>query len=351
MTKQARIAVVGTGWWATATHLPALKANPRAEVVALCDPNPEKLAAAAAAYGIETTYGDLDQMLASEQLDGAIVATPHATHYKLARACLAAGLHVIVEKPLTIYARDARELVELAASRGRELIVGYPWHYAPHVLRAREVLRSGELGAIEFISCTFTSAIRGLLSGRDSSHGQHYAVHGPGAVYGDPALSGGGMGHLQITHSAGVMSFLSGLRPQRVLAQMRNHGLAVDMVDSISVAFEGGALGVVGGSGNGLYRKLDVQIHCEQGAVDLDLVRDTLTVRRPDDSREEFRQLSGDESYPKHAPVNNLVAIVCDGAPNASPPEPGLHTVELLDAAYRSASKDGQPVEVASLYE
>jgi hypothetical protein len=43
--------------------------------------------------------------------------------------------------------------------------------------------------------------------------------------------------------------------------------------------------------------------------------------------------------------------VICDGAPNASPPEPGLHTVELLDAAYRSAAQEGLPVDVASLYE
>jgi predicted dehydrogenase len=351
MTRKARIAVVGAGWWATATHLPALKANPRAEVAALCDPDPARLAAAAAAYGIATTYGDLDTMLAAEGLDGAIIATPHATHHRLARACLERGLHVVVEKPLTLYARDARELAELAARQGRQLIVGYPWHYAPHVLRARDALRSGELGAVEFVSCTFTSAIRGLLAGHDGSHQRAYPVHGPGAVYSKPELSGGGMGHLQLTHSVGALSFIGGLRPRRVLALMRSHGLPLDMVDAITVEFAGGALGMVGGSGNGIHRKLDLQIHCERGAVELDLVRDTLTIRGPDDRLEEFRPLVDGEGYPKHAPADNLVAIICDGAPNASPPEAGLHTVELLDAAYRSAAQEGKAVEVASLYE
>ncbi len=351
MTKQARIAVVGAGWWATATHLPVLQANPGATIAALCDPNGEKLAAAAAAYGVEATYQDLSQMLAAEQLDGAIVATPHATHYELARACLERGLHVLVEKPLTLYARHARELIGMAAGRGRQLIVGYPWHYAPHVLRAREALRSGELGAVEFVSCTFTSAIRGLLAGHDGAHQRAYPVHGPGAVYSDPALSGGGMGHLQLTHSVGALSFISGLRPRRVLALMRAHGLPLDMVDSITVEFEGGALGMVGGSGNGIHRKLDLQVHCERGAVDLDLVRDTLTIRGPGDRLEEFRPLADGEGYPRHAPADNLVAIICDGAPNASPPDAGLRTVELLDAAYRSAAQEGQGVEVASLYE
>ena len=352
MTTKARIAVIGTGWWSTYTHIPALQANPSAELVALCDADDQRLQAAAQAYGVARTYSDHLTMLANEQLDGIVIATPHATHYPLAKDSLAHGLHVLVEKPMVLYATHAQELVELAAQHGRELIIGYPWHYGPHPRRARALIESGVLGAVQYINCMFSSHIIELLRGHDdSARSEAYPVHGPGAVYSQPHLSGGGMGHLQITHSAGLMFFITQLRARRVHALMRNHGLPLDLVDTITVEFEGGALGNVGGTGNGLHRKLDLQIHCEHGCIDMDMVTDT-TVVRYGDGREEALDPPTDASpsYPRFAPADNLVDIILGRAGNQSPATIGWRTVELLDAAYRSAQADGQAVVVENLY-
>src|SRR5688572_26611078 len=108
MERQARIAVIGAGWWSTFTHIPGLQANPGAELVAVSDPDAEKLAAAARTYKLERTYADYREMIAAEQPDGAIVVTPHATHYKITKYCLEQGLHVMLEKPMTLYAAEAR---------------------------------------------------------------------------------------------------------------------------------------------------------------------------------------------------------------------------------------------------
>jgi len=344
--------VIGAGWWSTYTHIPALQANPSAELVALCDADDQRLQAAAQAYGVERTYTDHQIMLANEELDGIVIATPHATHYRLAKDSLARGLHVLVEKPMVLYATHAQELVELAAQHGRELIVGYPWHYGPHARHARELIQSGALGAVQYVSCTFSSHIIELLRGRDGSErNTAYPVHGPGAVYSQPHLSGGGMGHLQITHSAGLMFFVTQLRARRVHALMRNHGLSLDLVDTMTVEFEDGALGTVGGTGNGIHRKLDLQIHCERGCIDMDMIADT-TVVRYGDERQETLDPPNEEtpSYPRFAPADNLVDIVLGRAENQSPAIIGWRTVELLDAAYRSAQADGQAIAVADLY-
>jgi predicted dehydrogenase len=353
MTNKARIALIGSGWWATYTHIPALQANSAAELVALCDANPARLEAAAQAYGIARTYTDHQAMLANEALDGIVIATPHATHFQLAKDSLAHGLHVLVEKPMVLYATHARELVELAARQGRELIVGYPWHYGAHARRARALIESGALGAVQYISCVFSSHIIELLRGHDNSaRSDAYPVHGPGAVYSQPHLSGGGMGHLQITHSAGLMFFVTQLRARRVHALMRSHDLPLDLVDAIMVEFEGRALGTVGGTGNGLHRKLDLQIHCERGCIDMDMVADTTVVRYGDGRREAFDPPTDEAvAYPRFAPAGNLVDVVLGRAENLSPPLAGWRTVELLDAAYRSANADGRAVVVAELYE
>jgi len=223
----ARIAIIGAGWWSTYTHIPALEEHPAAELVALCDTDAAKLHAAATAYDIPQIYTDVETMLAHEQLDGAVVVTSHASHYAVAKACLEAGLHVMIEKPMTLFAREAKELVDLAGDRGRELLIGYPFNYAPFVRHAKAVIDSGVLGEIEYIHCLYSSNVIELFRGNDA--GTAKAVHGPGDVYSDPLRSGGGHGHLQITHGAGILFFVSGLRVSRVHALMHKRGLAVDV--------------------------------------------------------------------------------------------------------------------------
>src|SRR5258708_37120414 len=109
-TRKARVAVIGTGWWTPTAHLPALQQNPEAELVALCDRSAEALERANAAYGPVKTYTDCQAMLAAEDLDGAIVATNHNSHYGLGKLCLEAGLHVLGEKPRVLHAAEGDEV-------------------------------------------------------------------------------------------------------------------------------------------------------------------------------------------------------------------------------------------------
>ncbi|HJZ50054.1 MAG TPA: hypothetical protein VKE41_22930, partial [Roseiflexaceae bacterium] len=110
-------------------------------------------------------------------------------------------------------------------------------------------------------------------------------------------------------------------------------------------------LGMVGGTGNGIHRKLDLQIHCERGCIDMDMVAATTIVRRHDGSQAALDPLADEQAgYPRFAPADNLVDVVLGRAENGSPPEIGWATVELLDAAYRSAHNDGQAVAIQDLY-
>src|SRR5437868_1185226 len=104
MSNKARIAVIGAGWWSTYAHIPALQANPEAKLLAVSDPDTEKLAAAARFYQLERTYADYREMLTTEQPDGVIIVTPHSTHFTIAKYCLEYNVHVMLEKPMTLYA-------------------------------------------------------------------------------------------------------------------------------------------------------------------------------------------------------------------------------------------------------
>lgn len=347
---QARIAVIGAGWWATTTQIPAVQAHPGACLAALCDRDAAKLATAAAAYNLTTTYTDLDTMLAEEPLDGAIIVTNHASHYPIAKACLERGLHIMVEKPFTLLATEAKALLDLAEAQQREIIVGYPYNYTTYATRCRAVLQGGELGAVQYVSAVFGTHIFDLLRGEHDVTGP---VHGPGKVYSDPALSGGGMGHLQMTHPLGLLFFITGLPIRRVHALMHNHGLAVDLVNAFTVEFANGALGAMGGTGNlggANGRKQDLQIYCENGSIDIDIVTGHCTIHRRGQEPEAVEPVVGERDYRRDAPAHNLIDLINGQRTNECPGTVGWQVVELLDAAYRSAQQNGVAVEREMLY-
>jgi predicted dehydrogenase len=364
--RKARIAVIGTGWWATTAHLPALSANPAAEIVAVCDQRSDLLARVADKFNVAKSYTDYRQMLKQETLDGAVISVWNAAHYEVARACMEHELHVLVEKPLVLYAKHARELVELARLQERELIVGYPWHYCQRAREARDVVQSGELGAVRYINCYFSSTVIDFFRGDDKPYGKlyPYPIVGPGNVYSDRERSGGGQGFLQVTHAAALLTFITGLKPVQVMALMDNLDVDVDVIDAMTVRMDNGALANIGSTGNLQVSdpgKLTIQVNCERGWVDFDFVTGAGKIRRADGSSEHYAAFDGVDAaegleqseliYPLYAPANNLVQVIVAKAANDSPGEIGWRATELLDAAYRSAALNGQAVRVNSLYE
>lgn len=363
---KARIAVIGTGWWATTAHLPALAANPTAELVAVCDQRADLLARVADKFKIPKTYTNYHEMLQHEALDGVIISVWAAAHHEVTRDCLKHKLHVMVEKPLVLEARHARELVELARTEKRELIVGYPWHYCERALQARDVVQSGELGAVRYINCYFASTVIDFLRGNDNVYGKQfpYALVGPGNVYSDPKRSGGGQGYLQVTHAAALVHFITGLRPAEVFAWMHNLDVQVDVIDAIVARMDNGALASIGSTGNLQISDpgtLTIQVNCDHGWIDFNFMTGAGKIRHADGKETTLSALDtqppppgfeqGEQIYPMSAPAANLVNVINGTATNQSPGEIGWYAVELLDAAYRSAAADGKRVCVKSLYE
>lgn len=366
----ARIGVIGTGWWTTAAHLPSLIQNPDAEIVAIADLRPEILRKAAHHYGIETTYSDYRELLDRHNLDGVVVSVWHAAHYQVAHAVLERGLHLLLEKPMVLRAMHARNLIRMAEYKNRQIIMSYPWQFIDMSLRARDIVAGGSLGPIHYISNTFSSAPLHLYRGDDRtddpSMATTYPVHGPGDVYSDPERSGGGQGHLQVTHSAALMFFLTSAQASYATAMMNNLDVAVDVADAIAVRMKDGCLATVGSTGGVTHAdgKLDLQLYCSKGWLDLDYIEGTGTIYHADGSIETLKtdpHLYADQpgsdcpgagaSYPAHLPSANLVDIILGRDYNRSPGIFGWRSVELLEAAYRSADRGGTPVSIASLYE
>ena len=356
MADSAKIAVVGTGWWATAAHIPSLMANPRAEVV-LVDQSSSALQAASAKYGVKHAYTSLGDALRDHpDIKGAIVAVPHQAHFEVGKEVLDSGLHLLMEKPMTLYAKEAKALVDLAEKKGRQILIGYTYPYLEPLLEARKRIDDGLLGNIEYITCSMTSMVIEFLRGKPDEYGpvMKYPVTGPGqGTYSDPKIAGGGQGYLQITHSAAMMFHLvPGLRAQSVTAFMNNLDCKVDVVDAMAVRMENGALATVGSTGNagkGDGGIVEVHLHGSKGRLLVDSISGLMYMRLHNGREERIEPTY--PAYPGHVPSERFVEMILDDAPNFFPGKTtGLYTVELLDAAYRSASQEGMPVKVESLY-
>src|SRR5204863_251215 len=154
--------------------------------------------------------------------------------------------------------------------------------------------------------------------------------------------SGGGHGHLQMTHAIGLLCFVTGLRVSRVQARMSNQGLPLDLVDTMLVEFEGDALGSVSGTSNGFLPKSTLTVSCASGGIEMDVYAGTTVVKSAGGERETLPP-SGETDL-KFAPVRNLVRVARGLEEPVSTAEIGWRAVELLDAAYRSAEDGGRPV-------
>jgi predicted dehydrogenase len=146
-----RVGVVGLGYWG-----PNLVRNLHevadAEVAWICDARAEALEKIARRYPAVAITQTYDTLLADDDLDAIVIATPAATHHKLASAALRAGKHVFVEKPLASSAADALDLVEIAEVNGLVLMPGHTFVYSPPVTMIKDLIDSGELGEIYFVS-------------------------------------------------------------------------------------------------------------------------------------------------------------------------------------------------------
>src|SRR5262249_7869469 len=140
-----RWGLVGTGWIADrfAADLALL---PDAEAVAVGSRRAETADAFADRFGIAHRHASYDDLVADPDVDVVSVSTPHPGHHPAARLALEAGKHVLLEKPFTMDAAQARDLVGLARERRLFLMEAMWTRFLPHVVRLRELLAEGALG-------------------------------------------------------------------------------------------------------------------------------------------------------------------------------------------------------------
>lgn len=145
------VGVIGCGYWGP-NLVRNLVENRNCRGVVVCDLDRARIEYVERRYPVVSATVDFQDVLDDEEIRAVVIATPLTTHYPLAKSALESGKHVFVEKPLSHTAEQARTLMKLAADRGLVLMVGHTFLYSPAVVKIRELIGSGELGDIYYIS-------------------------------------------------------------------------------------------------------------------------------------------------------------------------------------------------------
>ncbi|MBL8702921.1 MAG: Gfo/Idh/MocA family oxidoreductase [Alphaproteobacteria bacterium] len=142
------VGVFGAHTWAEKAHLPGYAADPRVDLVAICDVVPERAQAMARKFGARRVYTDPKALLADGEIRMVDVCTPTDTHLDLALAAIAAGKHVLCEKPIARDARDAFRMARAAEAAKLRTKVGFTFRYSPALRRIRAWIEDGTIGDV-----------------------------------------------------------------------------------------------------------------------------------------------------------------------------------------------------------
>lgn len=287
LNRKLRMGLVGgAGGFIGRIHAMAAQLDGRAELVAgALSSDPEKSRAAAPEFGIaaDRAYGSWGEMLekessrnADQRLDFVTVATPNHTHHAIASSFVRAGFNVLCDKPLTIDLAQAQELAAIVQESAVVFGVTHNYTGYPLVRLAREMVKQGDLGAVQAVRVTY---LQGSLRRQRTPEQQRRF-----AWKTDPARAGasGCFGDIGI-HAFNLVRFVTGLRPEAISCCLESFdGMPLDDYGSAVLRFHGGALGTVTASRISHGRENDL-------SIEIDGTRAALVWRQEEPNSTQFR--------------------------------------------------------------
>ncbi|HEX9970850.1 MAG TPA: Gfo/Idh/MocA family oxidoreductase [bacterium] len=145
------VAVIGCGYWGP-NLIRNFNSITECKIKMCCDVNSKRLSKMKQLYPEIEITRDYKDILAADEIDAVAIATPVRSHAELALNCLEANKHILVEKPITASVDECKELIKLAKAKQKILMVGHTFVYTASVNKMREIIESGELGEILYIS-------------------------------------------------------------------------------------------------------------------------------------------------------------------------------------------------------
>lgn len=313
---------------------------PRARLAAVSDP-----VADLSSYGGDVKhFTSTETMIRSGEIDAILIATPHYAHTTLGIDALEQGLHVLVEKPISVHKADAARLIAAHTNPKQVFAAMFNQRTAPHYIKIRELIQSGELGEIRRVTWLITDWFR-------TSY--YYDSGGWRATW---AGEGGGVLLNQCPHNLDLFQWLFGM-PSRVRANChfgKFHDIEVEDDVTAVLDFPNGATGAFitsTGEAPGTNR---LEIAAERGRLVVE--NGKLLWRRNEIGTAEYcRTATSAFSTPPvwnieipiagsgeqhNGILKNFVAAVLDGVPLIARAEEGIHSVELGNAMLMSTFLD-----------
>ncbi|MCY4146348.1 MAG: Gfo/Idh/MocA family oxidoreductase [Chloroflexi bacterium] len=327
---KTRVALIGAGGMAR-HHLP-LMVETGADIRVVCEPsgnNYELTVAKLAELGAQPppNQPDLTKLLDHyrHELDAVFIITPHNLHHDQAKACLEAGLDVLLEKPMVLNGSEAISLMAARDRTSRHLVVAFQGGLSPQIRHAAALIASGELGEL----LTVTGMIwQGWKSATTGSWRQI------------PEIAGGGFLFDSGAHMLNTICTLVGEDFASVAAWTDNRGAPVDINGVIMGRLGSGALVTINGCGDcvpGLHS--EIYLNLTGGAIRTGIYGERLLIRREGES--DYNEV---DLPPMRGAWEQFTQVRAGEIENPCPPEVGLRMAKLWDAIVESAGNDGQVV-------
>ena len=324
-----QIGVLGAARIAPPALIKPAKANNDVVVAAVAARDVSRARAFAAKHGIARVHDSYEALLADPDLDAVYNPLPNGLHGRWTRAALAAGKHVLCEKPFTANADEAREIAELAAKSDRVVMEAFHYRYHPMALRIEEIIASGELGNLKRVEAALCfplpkfSDIRYnyALAGGATMDAGCYAVH--------------------------MVRTFGGSTPEVVSAQAKLRGPQIDRAMIAEVRFADGHTGRIRCSmWSSHLLDFSARVIGDQGEL-----RALNPVMPQIYHRLSIRSAAGKrvERFPRRATyayqLDAFAAAVLRGEPVKTTPEDAVENMTVIDAIYRAA---GLPIREPS---
>ncbi len=341
-----RVGVIGLGMGRH--HAKQYEASALADLVAICDADPLRLAEYQAIYPRTKAYTSYEELLASGTVDAVSVALPTFLHDTVSIAALEAGLHVLCEKPMAVNAPRARAMLEASRAAGRKLMIHFNYRYSPSAQYLKRYVDSGNLGQVYYARTRWLRA-RGVPK--------------PGGWFGIKELSGGGpvidlgvhrldmalwlMGYPKaISVSASVFDLVGRRFAEEMGVRYDVEDLASALIrldNGVTLQMEASWVG-----GTDLREDMLTAVYGVNGAaihrnVNEGYDFEALALRASDGTLEQISP----KRYPDVCPsaVDDFVRCVRDDCELEAKPEHGYELMRIIDAIYRS-SAEGREVRL-----
>jgi perosamine synthetase len=323
---RVRVAIVGCGQMGR-WHLDAYQQSPGVEVVAFADTSRAAAERFAALTG-GRAYSSHRELFAAERIDGVSVCVVPASHREVVLDALAAGAHVLAEKPLATSVRDARMMAAAAQAKGRHLVTGLTFRFFEEVSAARKLLESGALGRVISARVTFAADL-------DMS----------GKWFSDPQLAGGGIVMDNGAHAFDLIEYLLGPIVTIAATSRKSRSLPVEDNASIACQLAGGGTATIDLSWTIAVPPTSyLEIYGEQGTATLDYGGLNYRLSTWSEWKRSGNANDGKKAFARQ--IDHFAAVLRGAAPSAVRAAAGVRAQQLIELAYESINSGGRAIAV-----